>query len=82
MGNLRDWKNAVRSLRSLPQAQRLSEGQVLDFVEEQRLMGTGIGFIDANILVSVVHQTATLLWTRDKRLLGHAERLGIAYDGA
>jgi len=81
MGNLRDWKNVVESLRWLPQAQAVPVDHVLDFVEEQRLMGTGIGFVDANILASVVNRTATLLWTRDKRLLGHAERLGIAYEG-
>ncbi len=42
------------------------------------LAGTGIGYVDAHLLVSARLADATLL-TRDSKLLAQAERLDLAY---
>jgi hypothetical protein len=38
----------------------------------------GIGYIDAHLLAAVRLTPGTLLWTRDKRLLEVATKLGVA----
>lgn len=49
-------------------------------IEAEKLYGTGIGYIDAHLLASVRLTPGTQLWTRDKRLRAHAERLGVAAE--
>jgi hypothetical protein len=49
------------------------------FIECRRLMGRGIGYIDAHLLAAVSLTAPARLWTRDKRLAGVAEDLGLAY---
>lgn len=55
-----------------------SERSVLDVIERNTLGGTGIGYIDAHLLASVARRDDCRLWTRDRRLLVVAERLGLA----
>jgi predicted nucleic acid-binding protein len=50
---------------------------VAAIVEEQRLMGRGIGWIDAHLLDSALHADFPL-WTRDKRLASVAANVGIS----
>ncbi|WP_353227950.1 PIN domain-containing protein [Novosphingobium sp.] len=78
MGNLRDWRRTIILLSRLPQAVHLTNDALLDFVEEMELAGTGIGAIDAHLLGSA-HVSGCSLWTRDRRLLAQAERLGLAF---
>jgi len=42
------------------------------------LAGVGVGYIDAHLLASVRLSADARLWTRDRRLLGVAEALGVA----
>jgi hypothetical protein len=42
------------------------------------IAGTGIGYVDAHLIASVQLQPDARLWTRDKRLLEVAMRLGLA----
>jgi hypothetical protein len=53
---------------------------VLHFIGRHALFGLGIGYVDAHLLASVRLTAGATLWTRDKRLLGVAERLGLAAD--
>jgi predicted nucleic acid-binding protein len=80
MGNLRGWESVVRQLQHLPQAVHLPEVQVMTFIREHRLMGSGLGLIDAHILASAASAPGISLWTRDRRLAAQADRLGIAYS--
>ena len=43
-------------------------------------MGRGIGYVDANLLGSVLAQDGALLWTADRRLKQIADELGIAHS--
>jgi hypothetical protein len=42
------------------------------------LCNRGIGLVDAHLIASIFLHPSTLLWTKDKRLRGIAEELGIA----
>ncbi len=78
-GNLAHRRQRLREWQSLPRIAELTHEDVLAVVESRGLMGRGIGFIDAHLLCATLHETGTLLWTRDKRLARIAKDLGIAY---
>ena len=69
----------LRMWRSLPQAPLHPHDAVIDWIESERLMGRGIGFIDAHLLYSTIHRSETRLWTADKRLEALALRFGVAH---
>jgi predicted nucleic acid-binding protein len=50
--------------------------EVLAFVESRRLMGRGLGWVDAHLLASAV-LAALPLWTSDKQLSAVARALGV-----
>jgi hypothetical protein len=54
------------------------EKEVLQFVAARGLFGRGIGYIDAHLLTSVQLTPGASLWTRDKRMLEIAGKLGLA----
>lgn len=80
LGNLRDWRTTVSMLRTLHALAIVGQDELLAFVEENALAGSGIGFVDANLLAAA-RAAATLLWTRDKRLHAKAAELGLAWPG-
>ena len=79
-GNLRKRDEILRLLNGLPQAKIASQEEVFHMIEHKRLMGLGIGFIDAHLLASAVLSDADALWTRDKRLQKVAGKLEIVAD--
>ena len=64
--------------RGLPHIEYHSHEAVIDWIESERLMGSGIGFIDAHLLYSTLRRSGTRLWTHDKNL----GRLAVDYDVA
>lgn len=78
-GNLRRRGEVLVLLSELPQAHHASDHEVLYFIERHRLMGSGIGYVDAHLLASVALTEAARLWTRDKRLTGVAQRLKLDF---
>jgi hypothetical protein len=79
-GNLEHRREVLGLLNVLPAAVVATHEEVMLFVEERRLMGKGIGYIDAHLLASVSLTDASLLWTRDKPLLAIASALRVAFD--
>ncbi len=67
-GNLNQRRKILNGLNWLPQANMASDSEVLYFIESQKLMGQGIGYIDTHLLASVTLTHAAGIWTRDKRL--------------
>jgi len=57
-----------------------SEEEVLFIIERHGLMGQGIGYIDAHLLAATSLEDSARLWTRDKRLLGIAQDLGLKHE--
>lgn len=78
-GNLRRRGEVLALLSDLPQAHHASDHEVLYFIERHRLMGLGIGYVDAHLLASVSLTDAARLWTRDKRLSNVAQRLKLDF---
>lgn len=80
-GNLRNRTEVLTLLGDLPQAPLARDKEVLDFIEHYRLMGRGIGYIDAHLLTAAALAGDARLWTLDQRLAALARRLTLDYDG-
>ncbi|MCC6171448.1 MAG: type II toxin-antitoxin system VapC family toxin [Gammaproteobacteria bacterium] len=80
-GNLPDRALVFRLLEELPAVPVASNPEVLALIERRRLMGKGLGFVDAHLLASTLLVTgeAMRLWTRDGSLGNVALQLGIAH---
>jgi hypothetical protein len=68
----------LRALQDLPQADVATDREVLHFVDQCLLCGLGTGYVDAHLLAAVRLTAGAALCTRDKRLKGAADRLGLA----
>ncbi len=79
LGKLRKRNQLLSSLMGLAVATLATEHDVISAIALMQLDGTGIGYIDAHLLVSTKLDGLTL-WTRDKRLAVQAERLGVRYS--
>lgn len=77
-GNLKNRKELLTLLQSLPMVSAVTSDELLYFIERHKLMGAGIGFVDAHLLASA-QLSRVLLWTSDKRLNSAAIDLGLAY---
>lgn len=74
MGILPDRMTFIRRLRQMDFAMRASDTEVSRLVEDNRLYGTGIGWVDAHLLASALLTEEVKLWTRDRRLNDAAAR--------
>ena len=77
VGNLHRRRAVLTSLAALPKAIVARDAEVLEFIEQHRLFGLGIGYVDIHLLVSASLTPETGLWTRDRRLHAAASRLGL-----
>lgn len=80
LGSLQNRNIVLSALQNLPQVTIASDEEVLHFIENRALFGTGIGYIDAHLLAAVLLSPGTLLWTRDKRLFAESVRLGLCVN--
>jgi hypothetical protein len=78
-GNLKNRKEILKLLNSLPLVQEADHSEVLHFLNSNRLYGQGIGWIDAHLLASAL-LTGCSIWTLDKPFLAVAEKLRLAYS--
>jgi predicted nucleic acid-binding protein len=67
----------LNRLRKMPQAPVARDYEVLHMIEDLALSGTGIGYMDAHLLASVLLTSGTQLWTRDKKLRMVAQQLSL-----
>jgi predicted nucleic acid-binding protein len=78
-GNLQSRQDILRLLANLPTAPKASDSEVLQFIEIHKLMGKGIGLIDAHLLASTALSTDAALWTHDKRLAQIAKKMKLGH---
>lgn len=78
LGSLRQRGVIIESLQSLPRATVASDDEVMLLIDQHRLHGRGIGWIDAHLLASARLTPEARLWTRDKRLSALATTLDLA----
>jgi predicted nucleic acid-binding protein len=74
--NLKDRAVVLSDLHALPQAKVASNAEVLQFIEDRRLWGRGLGWIDAHLLASALLSNCRI-WTLDTRLAKAAADLGL-----
>jgi predicted nucleic acid-binding protein len=79
-GHLQNRKQLIDLWQNLPCSVEASHPEVMLFVESHRLMGQGIGFVDAHLLTSTRLTANARLWTRDKRLVSVAQSLGVEFS--
>ena len=80
LGSLRDRADVLGLLGALPKAAVATDEEVRWLIEHQALHGTGIGYVDAQILASARLTPGARVWTRDTRLAKQAQRLGCEFD--
>lgn len=76
-GMLRQRSEVLRLLGNLRRATVATHEEVMHLIEERRLMGRGIGYVDVHLLAAVSLTPGTHLWTRDKALATVAADLGL-----
>jgi hypothetical protein len=77
-GNLKDRAVILSYLKLLPLSIEAEPEEVLSFIEDNRLMGQGLGYVDVHLITSAV-LTGVSLWTFDKKLSQASNSLRINY---
>ena len=80
LGQLKNRALIIEQLSALPQAKQGLEHEVLALIENAKLFGTGVGYVDAHLLTAAKLSDAEL-WTRDKRLAAVADAHGLGFGG-
>jgi predicted nucleic acid-binding protein len=78
LGRIKNLGMFLARLGKLPKAIVAHPTEVLEFIRNGDLAGSGIGYVDAHLAASTVLTPEARLWTRDKRLRAVAGRLSIA----
>lgn len=77
-GKIKNRKEILSLLRALKSIDLVLDIEVFMLIEERKLFGKGLGFIDIHLLASaLIHQVP--IWTSDKSLKLVAGQLGISY---
>jgi predicted nucleic acid-binding protein len=70
-------RGAIRSdLDALPSAKLASNTEVLQLIEDRRLWGRGLGWVDVHLLASALLSHCGF-WTLDRKVAEAARRLGL-----
>ena len=77
-GNLKDRSVILSLLQLLPTAIEAEHEEVLAFIENNRLMGKGLGYVDVHLITSSI-LTGVSVWTLDKKMAQAADSLNISY---
>jgi hypothetical protein len=80
LASLRDRMKTLSMLDLLPQVRMPTLAEVRLLIEARQLYSQGMGLTDAYLLASVLINSPTLLWTRDKQLGNVAKAFGIHAD--
>lgn len=75
-GTLKDRQETLALLQALPQAELAETTEVLKLIEDNRLHGKGIGWVDAHLLTAAL-LSHTLIWTFDRQLESAAKSLRV-----
>lgn len=78
-GNLNNRAKRLADWHALPSVPDTKNRNVLQYIEDRKLMGRGIGLVDAHLLYATETSGTLELWTRDKSLRSVAEEFGLAY---
>jgi len=79
-GTLKNRAKILSYFCALPMATPAEHEEVMCFIENHRLMGKGLGYIDMHLLAAAF-LTNIPLWTFDKKMSEVASSLEVAYSG-
>jgi len=79
-GNLQNRIQILKLFKSLIFSPSISHDETFYFIEKNKLMGKGVGYIDIQLLASTSLEPGARIWTKDKRLKGLAANLGLAWN--
>jgi hypothetical protein len=77
LGSIPQRAATLRQLLRLPVAIVALHDDVVRMVDQQRLHGSGLSYVDAHILAATRLTPGASLWTRDKSLSVAAEKLSV-----
>ena len=80
LGSFRNAERIFNNVQRLPSIAVATNDEVLEFIGQNRLTGSGIGYVDAHLLAAVQLTPARTLWTRDRSLHAVALRLRLAFE--
>ncbi len=80
MGYIRQRVLLLSGLQDLRQVIVATDQEVLRLIEQNRLFGRGIGYVEAHLLAAARLSAGTLLWTFDNRLAAAAVQLRLEYQ--
>ena len=66
-GRLAGRSQTLRHLGALPRAKTATDAEILQLIEDRKLWGLGVGWIDAHLIASSL-LSRCVLWTLDRRL--------------
>jgi predicted nucleic acid-binding protein len=75
-GNISNRTEILNLLNALPRLEPVFENEIYTLIENKKLYGIGLGFIDVHLLASALIDNVKL-WTRDKTLKQSAIKLNI-----
>jgi predicted nucleic acid-binding protein len=70
----------IDDLHDLPKCVVANTDEILKFIADRKLSGSGIGYVDAHLLAAAALGSETFVWTRDKRLQAVAQSLSLAAE--
>jgi predicted nucleic acid-binding protein len=75
-GNISNRDEILSLLKALPRAEPALEEEVFTLLDNKKLFGIGLGFVDVNLIASaLIH--GVKIWTYDKSLKKIAKKLDI-----
>lgn len=77
-GNIKNRKEILSLLQSLEMAKKAEHDEILEFIDDKRLMNKGLGYIDVHLLASAI-LSDSLIWSLDKKLSEAASELRIRF---
>jgi len=76
-GNIKNRQEIISLLEALPQTHPASHEEVMGLLDNWKLMGKGLGYIDAHLIASAALTKVPIL-TYDRRLNDIAAKLGLS----
>jgi predicted nucleic acid-binding protein len=78
-GNISNRVEIISLMQSLPMLDIVEHEELLLFIEHNKMMGTGLGFVDVHLMAAAI-LAGIPLWTQDKSLKQACSRLSIDFS--
>lgn len=79
-GHLKNRLEILTLLKALPTIIQAQHKEILQFIENNQLMGRGLGYVDVHLIASA-KLSEVLIWTADKKLAEASVNLGLSFNG-